>query len=240
MCTVSIVPVDGAVRVVCNRDERRARSEALSPTSHVAGRCVATFPVDPESGGTWIGVNDAGVAMALLNRTLVASAVAPAPGMRSRGAIIPSLMHHGSGAAALAVAASLDAGTFAPFRLLILQGRMLGIVSSDGRRSSSAMCDVDRPLLFTSSSLGDALVEAPRSLLFARFMDTRASRRLRAQDRFHQHRWPQWPAGSVLMERADARTVSRTVVALGGGMALLRYEPVAASCDPEAFVSGAA
>lgn len=240
MCTVSIVPADRAVRLVCNRDERRGRSEALPPTSRNARRRVATFPVDPDGGGTWIAVNDAGVAAALLNQTPLAGASAPGAHLRSRGSVIPSLMHHGSWAAALAEAATLDATAFAPFRLLIVQGRVLGVVSSDGRCLSSAMRDIDRPVLFTSSSLGDMVVEAPRALLFARFMDTRPSLRVRAQDRFHRHRWPHWPAGSVLMERADARTVSRTVVALAGGLASLRYEALAASVDGAQLESGAA
>ena len=68
MCTVSVVPTATGFRVACNRDEQRARPVAEPPTVHHFGRTAGVWPGDPISGGTWIGVNDAGLAMAVLDR----------------------------------------------------------------------------------------------------------------------------------------------------------------------------
>ena len=62
---------------MCNRDERRDRRAATPPAVHRLQHRTAIYPVDPVGGGTWIGVNDAGLAAALLNRTIVAAAGNP-------------------------------------------------------------------------------------------------------------------------------------------------------------------
>jgi hypothetical protein len=66
--------------------------------------------------------------------------------------------------------------------------------------------------LFTSSGLGDALVEGPRRRLFERLVLGAEDSWLDGQSRFHRHRWPGQPELSVWMERPDARTVSRSVI----------------------------
>src|SRR5262249_11399645 len=67
MCTVTVVPTPGAVRLACNRDEQRTRPPALPPQVRRFGRRWAAFPVDPVGGGTWVAVNDTGLAMTVLN-----------------------------------------------------------------------------------------------------------------------------------------------------------------------------
>jgi hypothetical protein len=49
-----------------------------------------------------------------------------------------------------------------------------------------------------------------------------------AQDRFHAHRWRLAPAVSVLMTRADAGTVSVTIVDVFAHRVRLAYRPVPA------------
>src|SRR5262249_23772703 len=83
---------------------------------------------------------------------------------------------------------------------------------------------LDRPLLFTSSSLGDAIVERPRRGLFERFMRSRRDP-LDAQARFHRHRWPDQPQVSVCMSREDAATVSHTVVDVSTEAVAVCYVP---------------
>ena len=90
MCTVTLLPYDDGFRLACNRDERRDRLPALPPTSHACGNRTATFPVDPAGGGTWIGVNDAGLVATLLNQTRFGDA-RPITA-QSRGLIVPLVM----------------------------------------------------------------------------------------------------------------------------------------------------
>ncbi|MFG0251809.1 MAG: hypothetical protein ACF8NJ_02930, partial [Phycisphaerales bacterium JB038] len=73
MCTVTVIPLaasdDGAggYRMACNRDELRTRPEALPPVQRTYGDRRAWLPVDPVSDGTWIGLNEVGLALTLLN-----------------------------------------------------------------------------------------------------------------------------------------------------------------------------
>src|SRR4029079_17631075 len=68
MCTVSIVPDGDRFTLMSNRDERRGRAVALQPTVATFGARAAIVPIDPVGGGSWLGVNDAGLVAALLNR----------------------------------------------------------------------------------------------------------------------------------------------------------------------------
>lgn len=231
MCTVTIVPRDdGGFRLVCNRDERRTRPEALGPRLHRLNRHMAVFPTDPFGGGTWIGVNDAGLAMTILNRNvptdadgqLTSSGRAPC----SRGVIIPALLEYSTLDEALEAAGTFAPARFEPFRLLIIQDARVGVITNDGRSLSFDVSRMSQPLLFTSSSLGDALVEEPRRRAFAELVLNDVSAWLPAQLRFHCSRWLQWPDLSVVMERADARTVSRTVVDVGRDEIHVDYEPL--------------
>jgi hypothetical protein len=222
MCTVTIVPRAGGYRLLCNRDERRARLRAVVPRPWPAGNGTAIFPVDPQGGGTWIGANDAGLAMALLNRTDDPGRV-PA-GRSSRGLIIPPLLRHEEVDAAVRAAALIDPSRFAPFRLVVVQTGRCGIVSSDGAALAVEFSEFDTPLMLTSSSLGDRRVDAPRRRLFERLVLRRPRGWIDGQRTFHRHRWRSRPEASVTMERADARTVSRTLVDVSWRTVTVRYE----------------
>jgi hypothetical protein len=80
------------------------------------------------------------------------------------------------------------------------------------------------PFMLTSSGLGDELVAPPRRELFDR-MITFGEQTPEAQDAFHRHAWPDRGYLSVRMRRADARTVSYTVVELSVHARNMRYEP---------------
>jgi hypothetical protein len=226
MCTVTIVPCgDGGVRVMCNRDERATRPAATAPRLHRLKRRTAVFPVDPISGGTWIGANDAGLTLALLNRHARESRQRH-PGPVSRGLIIPMLLEQGDLDTALAVGCTLDPAAFEPFQLVAIYRGRLGVLTGDGVGLTTRLRSVRRPLLFTSSSLGDARVERPRRRLFQRLVLKDAQGWLRGQFRFHRHHWPASPELSVRMQRGDAMTVSRSVVDVTPRTVYVSYEPL--------------
>ena len=66
MCTVSWLPEPGGFTLCFNRDERRTRGAALPPESRRAGGRAFLAPYDSDHGGTWLAVNDAGLALGLL------------------------------------------------------------------------------------------------------------------------------------------------------------------------------
>lgn len=225
MCTVTLIPTSAGFRLVCNRDERRTRSPARPPELRASAGRRTLYPVDPDSNGAWLGVSDAGLAVCLLN------ANPPRPpdtaGLRSRGAIVPTLLNAATLEDALHAALSLDRRAFPPFRLLLADARRSIVVGADGPTPRAQTHDPHAPaLMLTSSSLGDHLVDGPRralfNLLFAAPTDP-----LHAQDVFHRRRWYDQPHLSVNMRRPDARTVSRTTVDLTGSLFTMTYQPLA-------------
>ena len=233
MCTVSIVPYDDGFRLVCNRDERRDRPAAIPPTVRLLQRVSATYPQDTRGGGTWVGVNEVGLAAALLNRTADPVAAEESRGIRSRGLVIPQLLDSRSVTDALETARRLVPTQFNPFRVVLVERMTAGMVTSDGLTLSVQMMDVGLPQMLTSSGLGDGVVDTPRRQLFERLVLRGDRFSPLAQDRFHAHRWPSRPDISVHMERPDARTVSRTTIVATSRAIDLEYVPLGAE-EPQA------
>ncbi|MBX3356921.1 MAG: NRDE family protein [Phycisphaeraceae bacterium] len=236
MCTVTVVAPrfrraagsarehSPLLRLVCNRDERRTRPAATPPIVITAGPRSALAPIDPQSGGTWIGVNDSGLIATLLNANPSPGIPASAP--RSRGELVPLALAESSISEALTSLHSIDPAAYPPFSLFIAARGESAVLTSDSRTLRiSSRAPLGRPLMLTSSSLGDHMVEPRRRRLFESIV-ARADDPSAAQDRFHTHTWPTRPHLSVLMSRPDARTVSRTVIELWDHSASLDYSPI--------------
>ncbi len=87
MCTLSVVPTKPGYLIAMNRDELLTRERAFPPKLRRAGGLWTAYPRESE-GGTWIGCNERGITLALLNWNLPS---APHK-LRSRGSIIPQLI----------------------------------------------------------------------------------------------------------------------------------------------------
>lgn len=221
MCTVSIVPLAGGFRVACNRDEQRTRARASRPIVHAGASATSLWPVDPVSGGTWIGVNDAGLALVLLNR---ANPCARPDAFQplSRGTIIPRLLEKQTVQAVMDAAVRVDVCQFEPYTLLALQGQQGFSITTNTRRPAIRSFDLSRPLFFTSSSLGDDIAASWRRPLFAALVECSANK-LAGQATFHRHQWDEKPEFSVRMSRTDAATVSITTIEVTDRRIQMRY-----------------
>ena len=114
MCTVTIVPKPGAAqafRMACNRDELHGRSPALAPQHRELDGTQTLMPIDPASSGTWVGVNERGLALTLLNYN---PAQPPTGRDLSRGAVIPQLLHVSTVDEVFALAKSIEAKRMMP------------------------------------------------------------------------------------------------------------------------------
>jgi len=221
MCTATIIPHQDGIRLGFNRDESPARPIALPPRSIACGARQVVMPIDPQSGGTWIGVNDSGLSAALLN--VYESPRTPGTPMRSRGTIIPRLLSHATIDDAYNMASNLDAAEYAPFRLLLVDRHRIAMICHTQMNSTfSEPTKIAQPLLFTSSGLGDALVEPPRRVLFEEMFATYG---VSQQDAYHRHSWPDRRHLSVCMERPTARTVSYALIEIDSNNIRLCYFP---------------
>src|SRR5688572_55046 len=113
MCTLSFLPRDNGYLVAMNRDERLTRESALPPRVFDLGGCRAIFPHE-SSGGTWIGGNEFGIALAILNQSVENGG---ARKIKSRGTIVPKLLVAGSSSELRALVQELDIRGTLPFKL---------------------------------------------------------------------------------------------------------------------------
>jgi uncharacterized protein with NRDE domain len=99
MCTLAILrrpDHDWPVIIGANRDEMIDRP-ADPPDRHWPDRAEVVAGRDRLAGGSWLGLNDWGVAAAVLNRH---GSLGPAAGQRSRGELVLEALDHADAVAA--------------------------------------------------------------------------------------------------------------------------------------------
>ena len=122
MCTVIILrrpDQDWPLIIGANRDEMIDR-RWLPPGRHWPDRPEVTAGRDVLAGGSWLGVNDHGVAAGILNRM---GSLGPAPGQRSRGELVLEALDHADAAAAAEALAAIEPRAYRTFNLIIADNR---------------------------------------------------------------------------------------------------------------------
>ncbi|MGA3306339.1 MAG: NRDE family protein [Stellaceae bacterium] len=122
MCTFVILRRPGAdypVLIAANRDEMIARPW-LAPARHWPDRPEVLAGKDELAGGTWLGLNDHGVAAGILNRY---GSLGPAPGARSRGELVLEALDHADAAEAAKALAAIDPKSYRSFNMIIADNR---------------------------------------------------------------------------------------------------------------------
>src|SRR5258707_4800508 len=122
MCTLAILRRPGdewPVVIGANRDEMIDRP-ALPPARHWPDRPEVIAGLDQLAGGSWLGVNDWGVAAAILNRH---GTLGPAPGQRSRGELVLEALDHADAVAAAEALSHLDPAAYRTFNLIVADER---------------------------------------------------------------------------------------------------------------------
>lgn len=122
MCTLIIHRRPGhawPLLIAANRDEMTDRAW-LPPARHWADRPDVVAGRDELAGGTWMGLNDQGVAAAILNR---AGSLGPSAGKRSRGELVLDALDFADAADAAEALAGLDGRAFRSFNLIVADNR---------------------------------------------------------------------------------------------------------------------
>jgi len=118
---------DSPIVVAANRDEALDRPSV--PPETVGTDPVILAPRDEEAGGTWIGVSDRDVFVAITNRWIDADRV----GDRSRGLLVRDALACESGEAAVRyVEDDLNERTYEPFNLVVADPTGALFVEYDG------------------------------------------------------------------------------------------------------------
>ena len=216
MCTISFLPGPRGFFLAMNRDEQKARARALAPRRHKTGNRRSLYPSE-RNGGAWIGINDAGLTLALVN--WYAKAQRDRDLCISRGVIIPALLAAEDLASAGKALAALPLRRFNPFRLVVLSLRE-GLIREwrwDGARLTSKRHGWRRRHWF-SSGYDEALVNRKRAALVEGLAEATTSIR-----KLHRGHAPERGPFSVCMHRDVAETVSYTEIVVTARWARLRY-----------------
>ncbi len=120
MCTLSFAPYHGGYHLLMNRDEQRNRPKGLPPRHQRCGELAAIYPSEP-TGGTWIGSNERGLTLALIN--WYSKPQLKNPSAFSRGAIIPQLLSKASPTDAEALLRKTPLSQLNPFRLVMIYAK---------------------------------------------------------------------------------------------------------------------
>lgn len=198
MCTLTWRDAKEGREVYFNRDELKTRSRALPPQEFLSPRGLRFLaPTDPEGGGAWMAVNEAGLLICLLNRWQETSE----GGQRSRGLVVRTLAGCETLREATEGLEALVQETRA-FELVLFQGsRVLGKRWTEGRLTTF------EPLApLTSSSYQLERVREARLARYATVGEDLAS--------YHGNLETPATAFSVRMNRPDAQTWSRSRVCL--------------------------
>ena len=152
MCTLIYLPVDGeyGAAIGLNRDEAYGRASAPPrwwPAADGGAGFVA--PVDLVAGGTWCGVNERGLFVALTN----GRQAGPFRHERSRGELVGAALRRGSIDEAVTELTGRDALAYAPCHVLLAQRGRVAYVAPDEAGRFAARWLENEPHTLTNEGL---------------------------------------------------------------------------------------
>lgn len=122
MCTVILLRRPAHVWpliLAANRDEMLTRPWK-APARHWPDRPDVVGGLDELAGGTWMGLNDTGVVVCILNRH---GTLGPQAGKRSRGELVLEALDHPDANDAAAALSDLSVRAYRPFNMVIADNR---------------------------------------------------------------------------------------------------------------------
>lgn len=205
MCTVSWIHENDGYRLLCNRDEKRTRRQAIEPQAEQRHGVRFLAPIDGERGGTWLSVNEYGLALCLLNGAcLSGSAPAHEPmALESRGRIPLELVDAMTARAACERLVRIDLTRFAAFTLVLAEPGLPAAVAEWNGQELAILPQAEPFVPLVSSSYEPESVRTWRQAEF---------RRCTGLDDFHRSHAGGANAFSPCMHRDDAETVSHTEI----------------------------
>lgn len=219
MCSVSFLPHSRGFDLLMNRDEQLSRPAALPPAVHQCGEFAGLYPCEL-GGGTWIGLNEAGLTLALINwysQPQCASTL-------SRGVVIPALLAAETAREVDVRLRALPLSRMNPFRVMVISPgeKRLQEWRSNGTLLEGFALAWERRHWF-SSGFDEDEANRVRRLTCRRAAGDFDEGTLPWLRRLHRSHQPARGAFSVCMHRVDAGTVSCTGVSVCRDEARMTY-----------------
>ena len=159
MCTLALyfgVFDNAPLLVAANRDEHYDRPSAEPSSSNTSPKILAGR--DLRAGGTWLGVNEYGLVVGILNRRVNGDQL-PQATLRSRGLLCMDLLAHKSAAAAAAFIAAHDS-LYNPFTVMFADRGNAFAAYNDGDKIATRQLDVGLHV-FSSAAEGESVRPRP-------------------------------------------------------------------------------
>lgn len=219
MCTLSWLRGTAGYTVFMNRDERPTRAPGLAPKVRNTDGTAWLAPEDGDHAGTWIGVNESGLTLALLNRWHESPVAASGP-WTSRGLLVASLLSSRSPDDLALRLGQLRLADYQPFTLAqFAAGRDAALFSWSGQELTSWAVTASG-LVLASSGHDQEGATGVRQRLLAEAMAT-----AEAYEALHRSHLPARGPLSICMHRPEAATVSYTRVEVAPAGIEMVYVP---------------
>jgi uncharacterized protein with NRDE domain len=223
VCTVSWLRTRSGFELFFNRDERLTRAPEEGPRLRARAGVRYLAPRDPEAGGTWITVNEHGLAAGLLNG-YVASLGAVPPVWTSRGLLLAELADAREVAALVARLEATDLAPYQPFVLLALDPAHGSVAAWDGR-ALEVDADADARCPLASSGVDQPAARARRRELYAEVLAEHGGPSAAALLAFQRCARGGPSALTPSMQRDDAATRSLVHVAVDAREVRMAHAP---------------
>jgi Transport and Golgi organisation 2 len=221
MCTVSFIPNSQGFYIGMNRDESVRRVTANAPEVSYRDGHALLYPAEP-SGGTWIGVNDTGFSLALINWHAVSSL--PKRPVVSRGTVVKTLIRLQSSNQLVPAIEGLPIRRMPPFRLIaiLLLERAVHEFRWNQIEISEQRYEWEARHWF-SSGFDETAVQEKRAKVCRTAWDQPQAGSLNWLRQLHASHSPAPGPFSVCMHHKDAATVCYTEIVSGNGTVVMKY-----------------
>ena len=221
MCSLSFHPTEGGFHLLMNRDEQRSRPVALPPSMQQCEAVRAFYPREP-SGGTWIGINERGLSIALIN--WYSRPQLEGPPAFSRGDIIPKLLSAESPRDVEILLVGLPLNLLNPFRLVVVSPRERLV--EEFRSNSVSIEKEDFPWErhhWFSSGFDETEAIRSRAMTCANESEQPCIDPLTRLRKLHRSHDPEMGPFSICMHREEACTVSYTEITVNESVGTISY-----------------
>lgn len=149
MCTVAFIPSEGKYYMASLRDEDPYRETAHIPILSISDQQNYIAPIDPQGGGTWVGISESGFVIVLLNGGFI-NHTKKGPYAKSRGLIVTELlsMKH-----PIDSWNQIDLTNIEPFTLIVWSGNDLTHLVWDGSNKYQTQMDPVKAHIWSSATL---------------------------------------------------------------------------------------
>lgn len=158
MCTVLFLPAESKVTLVSCRDEDPGRPSAAVPSTFEENNTQLMYPKDGAAGGTWMGVNEYGYIIILLNGAFENHVKEPFY-RKSRGLLVKELL---ATPYPTAYWYSMQLHQIEPFTLIIWANGSLHQLVWDGSNQHHFELDPQQPHIWSSATLYNEAAQQQR------------------------------------------------------------------------------